>query len=316
MPRHLPLVLVLLLMVVAAPAHARFFRTARSEGGSNTIVVNGVTRDYELFVPPQQKSGPVPLVIVLHGASSSAKGMERYFGMDPVARREGFAVAYPQGIGKVWNDGRPKEAQRYHKGSATADDVLFLQMLTDDLVKRGIADPHRLYLTGMSNGGHMTSRMACQDSGRFAAYAPIVANLFVVVAKECKPSMPVPILIMNGTSDPINLWNGSDGGGKPDAAFFSTDQMVAFWTTVDKCTGQPAVTKFPDTNTRDKSTVQSSVYGTCADGTKVVLYTITGGGHQSPSAAGRNVLTSIMGQRNHDIEAAEEIWKFFSGYHR
>src|SRR5436853_42181 len=89
-------------------------------------------------------TGAPALVLVLHGAGGWAQGFARHTGFSRVAEREGFVVAYPQGLERRWNDGR---------GNGTPhDDVGFVRALVDTLQRELGVDQRRIYATGISNG--------------------------------------------------------------------------------------------------------------------------------------------------------------------
>src|SRR5215467_9319657 len=72
-----------------------------------SLVVDGVTREYIVHVPPSyQRTHPVALVLDFHGGVGTPEGIRRITGMDPVADHYGFIVVYPRGLGRHWNDGR------------------------------------------------------------------------------------------------------------------------------------------------------------------------------------------------------------------
>ena len=135
---------------------------------SRELDVLGASRGYLLDAPPR-KGQTVPTVIVLHGDGGTPFQISQYFGFGPVAAREGFAVAYPEAKSRMWNDVRFVD-QAKSLTTRGAEDVAFLNLLVDDLVKAGIADPRRIYLTGLSNGGFMAMTMACLSPKRFAAF--------------------------------------------------------------------------------------------------------------------------------------------------
>ena len=99
--------LKLLAVALAALALNALPDTAQANTEVRRIVVNGEQRTYRLYLPPNLKSAPVPLVVGLHGAVQSAAEFESDLGMNRVARRERFAVVYPEGINRVWDDARP-----------------------------------------------------------------------------------------------------------------------------------------------------------------------------------------------------------------
>ena len=91
------------------------------------------------------------------------------------------------------------------------DDIAFLSALIEKLIADGVADARRIYVTGLSNGGAMTMSMLCARANLFAAAAAVIMNLTDGLASSCRPARPVPILVMNGTDDPLVPFNGGKG---------------------------------------------------------------------------------------------------------
>jgi poly(3-hydroxybutyrate) depolymerase len=139
-----------------------------------------------------------PAVLVLHGGMGSAAAMRANSGFDAVARAEGFMVVYAEGTSfgagrHAWNTGFLLRRQ-----VQDADDIAYFDTLIDTLVRDHGADPGRVFMTGGSNGGMMTFVYAVARPERLAAVAPVVASMF---SFEARPSVPLPILIINGALD-------------------------------------------------------------------------------------------------------------------
>lgn len=192
MPRLKTLLLAALLGLAVLPARGE------------SLTVDGRERDYILRQPPGE--WPAPLLLVLHGGGGRGRQIERHSDLTDPALAAGFAVAYPDGVGRQWNDGRADlDAETVREG---VDDVAFLLALIDHLAATGAVDPARVFVTGISNGGIMTFRLLCESADRFAGAATVVASLGVEVAGDCVPSRPVPLLMLNGTADPLVRYEG------------------------------------------------------------------------------------------------------------
>ncbi|HNV72206.1 MAG TPA: PHB depolymerase family esterase, partial [Candidatus Ozemobacteraceae bacterium] len=137
-----------------------------------------LTRTYELFVPKNVVgSSPVPLLLVLHGGGGTGRGMQ-YLTLgrfNELAEREGFVVAYPDGLKKNWNDGRDVPASEAH--ASKLDDVGFLKALIQKLQTELSIDPSRIYACGISNGAFMSARLAIEAPDVFAAVALVTGSL-------------------------------------------------------------------------------------------------------------------------------------------
>jgi poly(3-hydroxybutyrate) depolymerase len=151
---------------------------AAAAGGtvSRRLEVDGRTRTYLLHVPAALSRGrPAPVVLVFHGGGANAEGTEHMTGFSSLADREGFLVAYPEGVGRNWNDGREIPGSTAHREKL--DDVGFVTALIDTISREHAVDPLRVYATGMSNGGIFSHYLAARLSERIAAIAPVVGGM-------------------------------------------------------------------------------------------------------------------------------------------
>lgn len=266
-------------------------------------------RSFVAYVPPG-KSRRLPVVIALHGAVMDGRGMQRTFALDEIAEREGFIAVYPDGRARRWNDGR---RERWRQ-AGEPDDVDFLIRLARRLAEDGLADTRRLYLLGVSNGGMMAYRVACEAPGTFAAYAAVVANMPASLTDRCRPKTGVPMMIMNSTNDPLIPWGGGSlGFAGRFGRVVSTEQSLDFWRRNNGCDGERQTMPLPDRDRKDGSTVLAQQYNRCKSGAPVVLIAIEGGGHLPPGAEvrARFLVEGILGKANRDISAADVTWKFF-----
>ena len=272
------------------------------------IQVGGLERSYYLHFPPAHESaGKLPVVLVLHGGGrGDGDDVARWTGYMEIADRENFIVVYPNGIDAQWNDGRVKTFRR-GKDNAEIDDVGFISALIDLVVRDFNGDPGRIYVTGLSNGGMMALRLGCEISSKLAAIAPVIANMPENIYGKCRPEKKLPVLLMNGTDDPLVPWDGGAVGyfGKRRGQVVSTNETIRFWKTHNGCNSR-IVRWLPDRNRRDRSRVRVTTWknqdGTC----EVVLYRIEGGGHTFPGSSVPD-RPLLLGRKNSDIDGAEVI---------
>ena len=272
----------------------------------------GRVRTWIAYLPAKPAAHPA-LVIALHPSMGTAEQARAVYGydFDLLADQHGFIAVYPQGYEGHWNDCKvrgPFAAKREN-----IDDVGFLHALVDRLVKDHDADRARVYVTGVSNGGAMTLRLALQTPDFARAYATVVSSVPTPENMAVTPkNQPVSMLIMNGTDDPFVPWHGGDvvlygvWGNRGPA--LSAQASIDYFRKLAGLEGPPRVTRFPDRDPGDGSTVERALWS--APGKRsVTLYTIQGGGHSAPHPAlhGRR----LLGHSNRDIHAANEIWEFF-----
>lgn len=283
---------------------------------ADTIDVNGVKRSYTAQLPAKK---PAPLVIVLHGKTQRGADMITRTAWPQVAKREGFAVVFPDGLNHAWADARTKAGPELRGPPPGTDDVGFIAKLVEKLVADGTADARHVYVTGVSNGGAMAMTLLCARADLFVAGASVIMNLTDEAAATCHPSRRLPILIMNGTADPLIPYEGGRGTSYfATDGFWSTEKTVAFWRELNGCeTDDADVTDLPDRAPADQSTV-TRITSRCPRGHDVVLYRINGGGHRmpgfAPDARFPKIATRLLGPQNGDIDGAETIWAFFSQF--
>ncbi|MBB4361866.1 polyhydroxybutyrate depolymerase [Bradyrhizobium sp. CIR18] len=289
---------------------------AASVASAETIDVNGVKRSYTAQLPAKK---PAPLVIVLHGKTQRGADMISRTAWPQVAKREGLAVVFPDGLNNAWADARTKAGPALRGPPAGTDDVAFLAKLVEKLVADGTADAKRVFVAGVSNGGAMAMTMVCARADLFAAGASVIMNLTDEAAVTCHPSRPLPMLLMNGTADQLVPYEGGRGSSYFAAdGFWSTEETLAFWRKLNGCeTDDASVTDLPDKAPADQSTV-TRISSRCPRGHDVVLYRINHGGHRmpgfSPDARFPRVAAGLLGPQNGDIDGAETIWAFFSRF--
>ena len=115
--------------------------------------------------------GSMPLVMDIHGGPvwcCRNRWQGRLRGAKVLADH-GIASLYPNPRG---SSGRGAEFALHVKGDMGGEDTYDYLTGVEALVERGIADPKRLGVTGISYGGFMSAWLITQDA-RFAAAAPI-----------------------------------------------------------------------------------------------------------------------------------------------
>lgn len=273
----------------------------------------GLQRTYYLHLPPNYQSATkLPLVLALHGGGrADGDDLAERTGYNRLADQEGFIAVYPNGIDAQWNDGRGRTARKSEK-IVNIDDVGFLSSLIDLLIQDYKVDPLRVYVTGLSNGGMMTLRMGCEAGSKLAAIAPVIANMPANIVSTCRPGSPIPLLLMNGTQDPMVPWQGGPVRffWKKMGIVLSTAETIQFWIRNNQCQTAPKITMLPDRDNHDGSTVRVVTYNCPENGADVFLYTIEGGGHNFPGSHTPD-LPRVLGNKNNDINGPEVIWQFF-----
>jgi len=269
------------------------------------ITVDGIRRQFVIYIPAAvHPADKLPLLISLHGRLGNGKGMMSFANFRPIADREKFIIVCPDGIDRSWNDGRPTPSNK--KG---IDDVKFIDQLISHITDTYHADATRVYVTGMSNGGFMTSRLACELNKRIAAIAVVGASMTEHAGYE--PNNPLPVMYIQGTKDPLVPFNG--GTLKRDRGeIYGHADVLKLWAKADHCNLTPQITNIPDT-AGDGTSIIKEEYTCNTSGIKVIGYTITNGGHTWPGGT-QYLPKMIIGPVSHNMNACEVIWEFFKGY--
>ena len=276
----------------ASPAAAAAIPAGQS---TQTVDVHGAVRTYHLYRPAGLPARS-PLVVMLHGGFGSGLQAERSYGWDQEADRAHFLVAYPDGLNQAWNAGGGCCGQPAANG---VNDVAFITAMVTVIGRRLPLDPRRLYATGISNGGIMAYRLAC-DTHVFAAIGPDSATLL----GPCADPGPVSVIHIHGTADHNIPYDGGPGDGVARIDGPPVPSVVAGWRRVDGCAAPVVTVRAP---------VTTSV-ATCPGQRAVELVTINGAGHQWPGAPGRPLIERILGTDppSTALNATAVIWQFFA----
>lgn len=259
------------------------------------FMYNGMQRSYSIYVPAiYNPSKPTPLVLNLHGYTSNNQQQEFYGDFRPIADTANFIIVHPNGTFDTQNN------QYWNVGffPSAINDVGFLTTLIDSISSNYNIDPNRVYSTGMSNGGFMSYKLAC-ETPRFAAVASVTGGFTNAMKNTCSPSKPTPVMEIHGTADGTVPYTGS-------AINLHVDSVVAYWVAFNNCITMPTTTNIPNTNTTDGATAVHNMYAGGTNGATVEFFKIIGGGHTWPGAAFNTGVTCM------DFSASKEIWRFFS----
>jgi len=283
---------------------------------SKSLTHNGLERAYHLHIPSSYRdSTTAPLVVALHGGGGNGQKMDKLSRLSLLADQHGFIVAYPDAVEHHWNDGRGLNKYRSQKDNI--DDVGFISRMIDAIAGEYNINKDRVYVTGASNGAMMSLRLGCELAHKITAIAPVIGSMPENIVAQCAPARPMPLMMINGTDDPLVPWEGGYVHifRKKLGKIISVPQTIDFWVARNGCSADPQITKAPDIDPDDGTSVQKSVYRQCADGADVVLYEIEGGGHTWPG--GYQYLPEfLIGKTNRDLDASRAIWDFFKRYRR
>ena len=284
-----------------------------SEQKTINLTIDGNARSFIVYLPTgYNNAGKMPLIFAIHGGSGTPEGMINIANFKPIADRDKVVLVYPAGIQKNWNDGRPTKPNQLG-----INDVSFFNQLCDYMITNYSVDGTKIYATGISNGGFMSSRLGCELSNRIAAIAVDAATIeATTIAPNCNPGRPVPVIYIHGTSDPLVPFTGEQmtAGGTAGGNVLSHFQAIDKWVTINGCNTTPTITDLPDI-ANDGTTIKQRVYSGGINGSEVVSYVILNGGHTWPQGC-QYLNEAIIGKTSQDMNACEVIWAFFKRFKR
>lgn len=293
--------------IISAPAEKP------SEQKTITLTVDGIVRSCVVYLPTgYNNAGKMPMIFAIHGGSGTPEGMMKIADFKTIADRDKVVLVYPAGIEKNWNDGRPTTPNQMG-----INDVKFFNQMCDYMIANYAVDGSRIFATGISNGGFMSSRLGCELSNRIAAIAVDAATMeATTIAPNCKPGKSVPVMYIHGTSDTFVPFNGGamTAGGTAGGTVLSHFQVIDQWVVLNGCNPTPTITDVPDI-ANDGTTIKKRVYSNGTNSSEVVSYVVLNGGHTWPQGY-QYLSEAIIGKTSQDMNACEIIWSFFKRFKR
>lgn len=280
---------------------------APAPGGLQELQVQG--RKVLVHLPTgYDASKPAPLVLAFHGGGGHAAYMadDSKYGLQKKADEAGFVVAFPNGYSKLpggrfatWNAGGCCGDAR----DRGVDDVGFARAVVAALKERYRIDPARVFATGMSNGGMLSHRLACEAADVFRAVASVAGT---DATSSCTPSRPISVLHIHAKDDDHVLFNGGAGPGafrdeSKVMDFVSVPETIARWVQRDHCTAPPQ-------RTLERPGAYCEVHAGCADAARVQLCVTDTGGHSWPGAGS---VRPGKAAASAALDANDVIWRFF-----
>jgi polyhydroxybutyrate depolymerase len=282
-------------------------RGAPTAGGLQELQVQG--RKVLVHLPTGYDiTKPAPLVLALHGGGGHADYMadDEKYGLQKKADEAGFVVAFPNGYSKLpggrfatWNAGGCCGDARDRQ----VDDIGFARAVVTALQSRYSIDASRVFATGMSNGGMLSHRLACEAADVFRAVASVAGTDATV---SCTPSRPISVLHVHAKDDDHVLFNGGAGANafrdeSKVMAFVSVPETISRWMQRDHCTATPQ-------RTLDRPGAYCETHAGCAGGATVQLCVTDTGGHSWPGA---DSVRRGKPAASRALDANDVIWRFF-----
>ncbi|WP_062528921.1 alpha/beta hydrolase family esterase [Demequina rhizosphaerae] len=247
-----------------------------------TLEVDGMTREY-LAVVPDGLLDDAPVVLAFHGSRMDAEGVRAAAGyrFDELAVERGFVAVYPEGYEMTWHGCRAETP--YPARLDDVDDVAFVRAVVADVAEQDGASTDMVFATGLSNGGHMSIRLAEEAPDLVQGIAPFAAAYPAESNNVCESSgAAVPTMFVLGTDDPINPFEGGEAGtvGGSLGEVMSAEESAAFVAERNGLDMTPEIAAFANTDAAGASDVAVTVYDGAAP---VLLFSVDGGGHVIPN---------------------------------
>ncbi len=270
----------------------------------DSILHDTYQRSFLVHLPPNYSPNEeTALLIAMHGGFGSASNLQNQSQLSAKADTENFIVVYPEGVKggvldiRTWNAG---ECCGF-ASNFNVDDVGFINALLDTLIQRYSIDTERIYAAGMSNGGFMAYRLACELSERIAAIASVGSSMSL---PECTPSRAVPLIHFHSYLDENIPYAGGVGtAGASNHFNISQDSIQSIWSALNACPSEKEVVV-------DNEEYTFIRYDDCACGSKIDHYTTQDGGHSWPGG----VATPVGDPTSKFINANDLMWTFFQQY--
>lgn len=266
----------------------------------DTLVHDGLERSFMVYVPSAYTGdSSVSLIIAMHGGFGSANNLQNQSQLSIKADTANFIVVYPEGIQggllgiRAWNAGWCCG----YPSNNNIDDVGFIDQLIDTMLIRYNIDSTRIYATGMSNGGFMAYRLACELPHRIAAIAPVAASLSM---SSCQPQRPVPLISFHSYQDSNVPYEGGVGNGTSNHYNSPQDSVMDGWAQMNNCQSNRDTLH----SGSDYTEIQ---WRQCSCETEVKQIVTEDGGHSWPGGNG----TVVGDAPSQVIDANHRMWNFF-----
>jgi polyhydroxybutyrate depolymerase len=283
------------------PALTGFEGPAQALLAKITLQSSGVDRTALVIEHERLKKARRPVVVVLRGGKGPSERPRHHIGLGDASRSSGAVIVYPDPVSGKWSDSA---------GPTAEQDSQFVLDLVNKLVAEGVADRHRIFITGTATGGMMAMRLACEHSEIFAGAAVMLAGLPADLGQTCHPAHPLRFMLIARTDDPFVPFQG----GKADlpgskAEILGAEATLAIFGKAAGCSETKTSTAVPDHDPKDGTRTFLEKLKGCK--LPVELVRIEGRGHTIPGRAVSSKPAELVGPRTNDVDTATLIWEFF-----
>jgi polyhydroxybutyrate depolymerase len=278
------------------------------------LVHDDYIRNVTYHVPKKLRKRKRSLVLCLHPGDESPESFARITrrGFNRLSETNNFILGYPEALNQYWNDARVDSISLSHYNEV--DDVGFLEKVIDYAIDSFRIDPSQVFVVGLSEGGLMTYRLACEIPEKIKGFATVAASMSLDQLVECRADTSVSILAINGTRDPVLPYDGGQImiDEMEKGSVLPIEDALAFWVKENECEEKFSTKDMANRDTFDETRSEKFTYDNCKDDRSIVLIKVNNGGHTWPGGRQYEGQKDI-GKTSRDFDAAVEIWKFFKG---
>jgi polyhydroxybutyrate depolymerase len=293
--------------------YSLIFTSSQAQNVSRKITVDGLQRHYIIHLPPSFNSlKKLPLIFALHGGGGTAKGAIPFYNLEGPGDKNNFIIVYPDAVNKAWSI--PGMASRVKGLDTTVNDLHFMNALLDTMIASYKADPAQVFCTGISRGAMFSYYLADVMNSRITAIAAVCGGISKTQAQTYFLKKALPVLIINGTADPLVKYYGGYGTlnkrnkGDEDADMLPTEDLVKKIVLLDHCNAKPQTLSLPDADAYDGCIETEYIYE--GNSGKVDFIKIKNGGHTW--AGGTQYLPKfLIGRLCSDFSASQKVFDFF-----
>jgi polyhydroxybutyrate depolymerase len=262
---------------------------------SDSLLIEGHYRSFHYWQPSGSRADG-SLVFILHGSGGNGKNMMNSTTLlAGQSANENVLLVYPDGYKNYWNECR--KAANSEANLEDIDEEAFFGGMIQYFHDQFKISKEKVFAVGTSGGGHMCYKLAMTMPGKFRAVTALIANLPEVDNLDCtEAKVALPIMIVNGTADPLNPYIGGmmQSGDFIMGHVRSTDRTFQYWASLAGYSGEPVREAVPDRDPTDGKTIERYIYKEKGK-PEVVLLKVIGGRHDYPN----------------DIDVHVEAWEFF-----
>jgi polyhydroxybutyrate depolymerase len=260
------------------------------------VTYQGTTRQVLFIHPSATSSTKAPVLIMLHGSGGTPIDIANNSRVGTLAANMGYWVILPPQANGQWNVNAAVTTD-------PVDDVGFMKTLIQTVIAQYPVDATRISMTGMSEGGFMTMRVACEQPQLLASVSAVAAEMVVSETKLCAPAKPLPTLYVMGTADPIVPYGGNTG-------LTGAVNANNFWMGLNACnTSQSSTTQLPNV-VNDGTSVTLTHNAACSSRGETDLYTVNGGGHAWPGGTQADTTPGSNGFVSGNLNTTNVIGSF------